>query len=201
MIRRRLPGSHVIWLYQEMSRQNRCRLERQLCDIVCCLTSHRGQRLGTITAPINDLSSQPDFNIQALDETRPMTNNPYSAGPRWRVTLSDLPMTSFTHIDAPPYQGSFEALIEIFKYRNNVAFAKTTMDGLEADYTQKFITLTSKIGEKGYLDDMHITLCLLDFDPVKILANLQDPVNLISGIMGSSSAVFAPSFMACQPPS
>jgi hypothetical protein len=62
-------------------------------------------------------------------------------------------------------------LIEIFKYRNKVALAKTPVGLLEADYMQKFITMTSEIGERGYLDDVPITLCLLDFDPFKILVN------------------------------
>jgi hypothetical protein len=141
MTQRRLPGSHVAWLYQEMSHQNRCRLARELGDIFRCLTSLRCQRVGPLTASIKDLSSQPDFNRQALDETGPMTNNPFGARPAWRPTLSDLPMTSFIPIDAPPYQGSFEALIEIFKYRNKVALAKTPVAMLEADYMQEFITM------------------------------------------------------------
>ena len=52
-------------------------------------------------------------------------------------------------------------MIEIFKYRNKVALAKTPVDMLEADYMQLFITMTSEIGERDYLDDVPITFVFL----------------------------------------
>lgn len=52
----------------------------------------------------------------------------------------------------------------------------------------------------GILEGVAITLCHLEFQPRNFLADTQNPTAPITGFLDWDSAIFAPSFISCTPP-
>lgn len=180
MIQHRLRGTPIISLYPEMGHEIRCETARQLGEAVACLTSLQSSRMGKLTSSKDVLNGQAEFLVQVLDDTGPTASWPYSI--------------------ASGKQDVSEALEEIFNYRSSIAMAGNPGEGFRADYMQRFARMASEMVATGYLEDVPITLCHLDFEPRNILIDLENHGSPVSGIIDWDSAVFAPSFMACTPP-
>jgi aminoglycoside phosphotransferase (APT) family kinase protein len=63
----------------------------------------------------------------------------------------------------------------------------------------RFILMAQQLADQGRLNDRSYSLCHLDFHPRNIMIN-PGAREIISGIIDWDSALFLPTFMACEPP-
>ena len=180
MIQRRLRGGPLLSLYPEMEHEIRCKVAQRLGEVFESLTRLGSQHIGRLTSPNHGVDKPLKFVVEPLEDAAPMASWPW--------------------INVQAEEGTSEALIEIFKYRESLAVAHGTDYNFRADYMRRFAAMTSDLNTMGYLEDVSITLCHLDFEPRNILVDVQGQDKPVSGILDWDSAVFAPSFMSCAPP-
>lgn len=180
MILRRLQGSPLISLYPEMNHKLRCQTARQLGEAIACLTSLRSAHIGRLTTTSHEFGDQVDYLVRVLDGT--------ASTAAWH------------HDGAQANQGALEALLQIFNHRESAAMAKTPVDDFDAEYMQRFAAMTREMADMGYLKEVTISLCHLDFEPRNFLIDMQNETTPLCGILDWDSAIFGPSFMSCTPP-
>ncbi|KAK5944534.1 hypothetical protein PMZ80_003816 [Knufia obscura] len=178
IIQERAPGSPILAEYPGMSHECRLNAARQLGHFIKTLTSTKGGQMGKLVPVDADSAGPWTFTIESLEDAGPAVTQAYSH--------------DFAEGDM------YHTLQCIFQYRLEDAAKHNEIYSFE--YNSWFLAMTNELGVLGYLTDVPITLCHLDFEPPNIIADPTNEQNPISAILDWDSAIFAPTIMSCTPP-
>jgi len=187
-----VSGTALISAYPKLSHSGRCRVATELGGIFKQMLETRCDMAGKLTLAKNGGENEDgelQYRAMPLLPRDPSLSRPYSNG--------------------PPSQSTHDLLTSILLAEKADDDPEQFGNDDEAPWRplwDKFLTVTQQLEECGWLADRHyycVALTNLEFKSHNILANTDtdDPnAPMISVVLDWDYAVFAPAFVACQPP-
>ncbi|CAH0020412.1 unnamed protein product [Clonostachys rhizophaga] len=119
-------------------------------------------------------------------------------GAGWGAAYSD-PVAVRPYQAQAPQESTLDLLTTLCKINkaNNLLFCKSIVG--KPHLMDRLMLMAEQLAAQGRLNDRSYSLCHLDFHPRNILIN-PGARQIISGIIDWDSALFLPTFMACEPP-
>jgi aminoglycoside phosphotransferase (APT) family kinase protein len=172
MVQRRIPGLTLLWTYTSLSHETKCAIARELGQTFKALHSIKSSTAGTL-----ELSPQGILMVKPFETDGDQT----------------LP-----HNDGVPTTEPSDMLRELYQKREDI-----TMATLHFSEFVPIIELASEMKAFKLLDDDFYSLCHFDLHPRNILVQEVSSIqqHAITGILDWDSAIFAPPWASCTPPS
>ncbi|KAI1377920.1 kinase-like domain-containing protein [Hypoxylon crocopeplum] len=182
MIQNRIAGTDLFSTYPQLDHATRVKVAHELGSVFHKMLDTRSSVAGVLTFSAEDKSLDAPLFVTPF---KPQDNLPgvlYSNSPTTRTVL--------------------DLLTSSFKAQKAAALESYSKDYLTPMLMDKFYAMASELDARGWLKDVPNCLVHLDLAPRNILINPTDDIQLpvLSAVLDWDSAVFAPMFMACEPP-
>ncbi|KAI1657425.1 hypothetical protein F4813DRAFT_359839 [Daldinia decipiens] len=178
-IQTRLPGQTLLYSYQTLSHEERCRLARELGHVYSELLSTRSAMSGVLVLPIDGAGP-----LELLPWKRP-----------------EVPCAR-EYSNLPVVEDIKKVLQDIFTAQKDYDLRMWPKDTSGPLLMDKFCKMAAELEADGWFKNCYTSLAHLDLEPRNVLVNPTSDTSspIISTILDWDSAVFAPQFMCCKPP-
>ncbi|KAI0849181.1 kinase-like domain-containing protein [Daldinia vernicosa] len=185
MIQDRIAGTDVLTGFPRLNHAKKLRFARELGNVFRQILAVRSHTAGSLvfSSEGNDIDIKAEFSVIPYGHDGFNLAVPYSSTKTTRQTIRDLLLSNFQ-----------DQMAHIIKYHPS-AYLKFGLFG-------QLCAMVWELEERGLFHNVDYCLAHLDLAPRNILI---DPTStpkkpIISGVLDWDSAVFAPAFMACEPP-
>ncbi len=190
VLQSRLPGVSLHTIWDELSHEQHCLIAQEIGKIILTLQDVKNSVPGIVEASLADDGSQ-KLIVRPFD-----IKSAYDVD--WKSKIPD-------HI-ADENDDATQTPLDWFGTQFGRWLANELLtspsDILYWDYQLQFVQAAKQMADFGFLGDGQNCLCHFDLAARNVLVEtLPDGSPRISGIVDWDSAVFAPTFVSCTPPS
>ncbi|KAL8801336.1 MAG: hypothetical protein Q9182_004543 [Xanthomendoza sp. 2 TL-2023] len=184
VVQTRIAGQDLEQAYQTLDHEQKRAIAKQWGQILLEQRTVKTEFSGVVDASTNEGGTQ-SYTVHAYD------------------VFSD-PEADPVEIDLVPKQSILDMFVTQCA-RWDAAEIRTCMDydpNFRLDHWDRLATIAKVMDAAGLFKDSYFTLCHFDLHPRNVMVDIQaDGAAVISGVLDWDSAVFAPDFAVCIPPS
>lgn len=184
MIQTRIPGQSLQDIYPTLNHEQKRAIAKQWGQILLSQRTVRNDSPGIVHAT-------PD-----QDGTIVFTIHPYNVDSEQQPDPADVPLS--------PAQSVLELFVTQFERWEaaHIRSSRAPASAFRPDHHDRLIAVAKDMDAAGFFKDTSFTLCHLDLYPRNVMVDIQsDGAAKITGVLDWDSAVFAPDFVVCAPPS
>ncbi|KAI7779327.1 hypothetical protein LA080_000998 [Diaporthe eres] len=194
MVQKRLRGQRLDKVYPRLGHEKQRRVAQNLGRVYRRMLSVSSTQAGNLVLPDDNKPHDLDIHVTSWDP-----------GASIYSTSGRKPRTSAQYRFGRSGESVLELLRRTFQEQKAEIAKRLPSDIFRPRQFDQFCKMASEMDAAGYFKglDGHFTLSHLDLEPRNILVDLESPPDrqFISGILDWDSAVLAPAFMSCAPPS
>ncbi|KAL8676516.1 MAG: hypothetical protein Q9224_007279, partial [Gallowayella concinna] len=184
VIQTRIAGQSLQIAYPTLDHEQKRAIAKQWGQILLAQRTVKSDFSGVVDANTNEDGSQ-TYTIHPYDVFSDPKIDPVEIGLVPKQSILDMFVTQCARWDAAELRTSL-----------------TDDPELRLDHWDRLATIAKEMDAAGLFKDTYFTLCHLDLHPRNVMVDIQaDGAALISGVLDWDSAVFAPDFVVCTPPS
>ena len=191
VVQSRLPGVPLHTIWDELTHEQRCVVAQEIGKVILALQDVKSPTPGIVEASLADDGSQ-TFSVRPFD-----IKSPYDMD--WKTKIPN-------HTPGKETQTENQSSLNWFGTQFGRWLAHELLESpaqiLYWDYQLQFVQAAKEMERVGYLGNGQNCLCHFDLEARNVMVQiLPNGSPTISGIIDWDSAVFAPTFVSCAPPS
>ncbi|KAL8940720.1 MAG: hypothetical protein Q9216_002671 [Gyalolechia sp. 2 TL-2023] len=182
VIQSRIPGRTLYHTYRSLNHEQQKSVAADVGRIFLAQQAVRNEKAGVVKASTNK------------DDTYTYDVGRFAVDPE-----PDMVMQDEISLETSPVLNMFR---DMFKRWDASVMQFYPAAGIKAQLFRQLTTVAGEMDAAGLFKDMPFCLCHLDLEPRNVIVDYDsDSSARISGVLDWDSAVFAPIFAACSPPS
>ena len=194
MIQNRIVGTDMLVTFPKLTHEDKCRVARDVGGVVNQMLALRSDAAGALTFKANEVGLDAAFYVGSF----PSVNEGFPGCDEEGPEQEPVPYRK-AHTSRP----ALELLTERFQKQKENSLRTHPTEDFEPMIMDAFCTMASELDADGWLSNLPNCLAHLDFEPRNILI---DPASapegpIVTAVLDWDSAILAPIFMACTPPS
>lgn len=191
VVQSRLPGVSLHTIWDELTHEQRCIVAQEIGKVILALQDVKSPTPGIVEASLADDGSQ-KFSVRPFDIKSPCDID-------WKTKIPN-------HNSDTETETTNQSPLDWFGTQFGRWLAKELLASpaqiLYWDFQYRFVEVAKQMNSLGILGDGQNCLCHFDLAARNVMVQIQPNGSLtISGIVDWDSAVFAPKFVSCAPPS
>lgn len=181
VVHSRIPGQDLQDIYRTLDHEKKLAVAEQWGQMLLSEFAVQNEFPGLVDASTDDTGAYV-YKFRPFDVTPEPEDEPQDARLLAKQTILDMFVLQF----------------ERWHAADNRAYP----NDFPLDHFARLTTVAKEMDAAGLFNDVCFSLCHLDLAPRNVMADIKsDNLIQISGVLDWDSAVFGPTFLACEPPS